>query len=64
MAQSKINGEIVWVEYHNEHGDPTFAITSKVSRDNYFVYDISKSPPKKLGKAKTPVELEKKFIFA
>ena len=64
MAQSKINSEFVWVEYYGKDGKPTFAITSKLARDVYFVYDLTKTPPKKLGKARTPVELENKFIFA
>lgn len=64
MSQGKINGEFVWVEYYDKDGKPTFAITSKASRDMYFVYDITKPTPKKLGKAKNPLELERKYIFA
>lgn len=54
------SGEIVWVRYCNS-GDPQFIITSKPSRDYYYLYQVVEDGIKKLGRAKTPPELEKKF---
>lgn len=55
-------GEIVWVNYHNKEGESSFIITSKPDRDYYFLYEVNQDGSvKKLGKAKTPPELEKKF---
>lgn len=55
-------GEIVWVGYYNKDGECLFILTSKPARDFYFLYEVSQDGSvKKLGKAKTPPELEKKF---
>lgn len=55
-------GEIVWVYYANRQGEIMFALTSKHTRDYYFLYEVSPDGKcKKLGKAKEPPELEKKF---
>jgi len=60
----KINppkGERVWVSYCRD-GLQFFMLTSKINnRDFYFLYEIVDEAPKKLGKAKTPLELEEKF---
>ena len=39
-----------------------FYVTSKESRDYYFLYKEENGKAVKLGKAKTPLELEKKYI--
>ena len=55
-------GETVWVTYHRPDGFPTFFVTSKPARDYYYLYEVSpEGIVKKLGKARTPVELEEKY---
>lgn len=54
-------GEIVWTGYYNLSHQLRFIITSKPSRDYYFLYEVVDGTFKKLGKAKTPTELEEKF---
>lgn len=55
-------GEIVWVEYRNKDGKTLFILTSKETRDMYFLYELVNGVFNKLGKAKEPPELEKKFL--
>lgn len=55
-------GEIAWVGYYNADGEPVCILTSKPARDYYFLYEVLQDGRlNKLGKAKTPPELEKKF---
>lgn len=55
-------GETVWVIYANRDGAPVCILTSKESRDYYFLYEVlNDGKLKKLGKAKEPPELENKF---
>lgn len=54
-------GETVWVEYQNRNHDTLFILTSKETRDMYFLYELVNGVFKKLGKAKEPPELEQKF---
>lgn len=54
-------GERVWTGYYNRKGELLFVITSKEARDWYFLYEREGEGFKKLGKAKSPPELEKKF---
>lgn len=56
-------GETVWVTYHRPDGSPSFFITSKPARDCYYLYGVSPDGTlSKLGRAKTPVELEEKYL--
>lgn len=56
------NGEILWVTYINNKRDAVCIITSKPSRDFYFLYEVlDDGTIKKLGKARSPTELEEKF---
>lgn len=56
-------GERVWTGYYNAAAQLMFIITSKeANRDYYYLYEVSDDGAlKKLGKARTPVELEEKF---
>lgn len=55
-------GEKVWVSYRTENGELRFILTSKQqSRDVYFLYEVDGNSFKKLGKSKSPLELEEKF---
>ena len=55
-------GETVWVSYQKSDGTPIFILTSKPARDFYFLYEVlDDGSVKKLGKARSPTELEEKF---
>lgn len=60
-----INGipknEKIWVKRITEK-DETFYITSKEARDYYFIYKYENGKATKLGKAKSPLDLEEKYI--
>lgn len=62
---AKVNypkGEIIWVGYHDASGELCFIITSKEkSRDFYFLYEYVDGQFRKLGKSRSPKELEEKF---
>lgn len=66
MEQSKIKypkGEIVWVGYYDSSHNLRFIITSKQNREHYFLYKvIDNMELKKLGKSKSPKELEDKYM--
>lgn len=55
--------ETLWVSYNDSGGDLKYIITSKKSRDYYFLYELSDDVFKKIGKAKNPIELERKYKF-
>lgn len=62
MAEPKYpKGERVWVGYYNAEHELCFILTSKESREFYFLYELVDGEFKKLGKARTPKELEDKF---
>lgn len=54
-------GEQVWTGYYNSSHELLFIVTSKPTRDFYFLYEVVDGAFKKLGKAKSPLELEEKF---
>lgn len=54
-------GEIVWTGYVNKDGDVVCITTSKPARDYYFLYELNGSEYVRLGKAASPLELERKF---
>lgn len=54
-------GEHVWTSYYNSSHELLFILTSKTARDFYFLYETDDGTFKKLGKAKSPLELEEKF---
>lgn len=53
--------ERIWVKRITEKGE-TYYITSKDTRDYYFLYKMEGDKAVKLGKAKSPLELEQKYI--
>lgn len=55
-------GEKIWEFYNNKHGELAFIMTSKSSREYYFVYELQDGKFVKLGRGQNPRELEKKFI--
>ena len=55
-------GERGWVSYYDTAGNLLFIMTSKENdRSWYFLYKIEDGKMKKLGKARTPPELEEKY---
>ena len=55
-------GERIWVGYYNAQHELLFIMTSKeTSRDHYFLYELVDGTFRKLGKARSPKELEAKF---
>lgn len=53
--------ERIWVKRITEKGE-TYYITSKDTRDYYFLYKMDGDKAVKLGKAKSPLELEKNIL--
>ena len=54
-------GERVWTSYYNLSNELLFIITSKPARDFFFLYELVDGVFKKLGKSKSPLELEERF---
>lgn len=55
-------GERAWMGYYNKKGELLFVLTSKEhERSWFFIYENQDGTLKKLGKAKSPPELEEKF---
>lgn len=55
-------GERVWVKYCNEKQELMFIVTTKEStKDFYYLYEFKDGKFKKLGKSRSPRELEEKF---
>lgn len=63
MAEIKCpKGEHFWMRYYDQKGSLRFFITSKeTSRDFYYLYEVSDAAVKKLGKARSPKDLEEKY---
>lgn len=62
MSEPKYpKGERVWVGYYDSHHELRFILTSKDSRDFYFLHELVDGNFRKLGKARSPMELEEKF---
>lgn len=55
-------GETVWVSYCNLQKETVCLLICKPSRNFYYLYEVlSSGELKKLGKARSPTELEEKF---
>lgn len=52
------SNETIWVTITDDLGDE-YVITSKVTRDVYYLYRLEKDKVVKLGKNENPLELEK-----
>lgn len=63
MSSSKYpKGERVWVGYYDTGHELRFILTSKESsREYFFLYELVDGAFKKLGRARSPKELEAKF---
>lgn len=55
-------GEQIWVSYFDTEKKLRFIVTSKENnRDYYFLYEFAGARLSKIGKARSPKELEEKF---
>ena len=55
-------GESVWVRYYDADGVLRFIMTSKENnREYYYLYECAGSELKKLGRSRSPKDLEEKF---
>jgi hypothetical protein len=52
------SNETIWVTITDDLGDE-YIITSKATRDMYYIYRLEKNNAVKLGKNENPLELEK-----
>lgn len=54
--------EMVWTQYYDKSGTLRFLLTAKDgSRDTYIMYESVDGELRKVGKGKSPLELEEKF---
>ena len=54
-------GETVWTSYYTSSGELMFILTAKPQRDAYYLYELRDGEFQKLGRSKSPLELEEKF---
>lgn len=54
--------EILWMTVSSKSGE-VFYITSKQNRDTYYIYKQLTDGVSRLGKGKSPDELEKKWVL-
>lgn len=59
MAKVAKKNEISWTCGRDENGKLQYTITSNIDRSWYYIYD---SDGNRLGKARTPIELEDEFF--
>ena len=52
--------ETIWVRYYDAKNNLRFMVTSKQSRDNYFLYEINDGKANKIGRAISPKDFENK----
>lgn len=53
--------ELKWTVYTNIHEEVVFRMTSNLSREIYYLYELIDNEFKKVGRGRTPIELEEKF---
>lgn len=56
-----VKNETLWTTYRDSQNNVQFFITSNNSRDTYFLYEVQDKTNKKLGRGRSPCELEEKF---
>jgi len=61
MEIKKPKGEIVWTSYYDVNHKISFLLSSKPTREYYILYEVlCDGNLKRLGRARTPTELEQK----
>lgn len=53
-------GEIIWEQFYSG-GKLMYVVTSKPARDTYYLYRNESGVLRKIGKAKSPVDLREKM---
>jgi hypothetical protein len=56
------NGEVVWVSICDSPDHVRYIITSKKTRDTYFLYELVNGKYVKRGKGANPLELEERYV--
>lgn len=60
----RVNGisrsEIRWIHIFTEKNE--YYVTSKESRDNYFLYQMRDGKAEKIGKSRSPADLEERCV--
>ena len=62
MEYTYPKGEIVWVGYCDKDSNLKYIITSKQTRDYYYLYELKDQKFVKLGRDRNPRVLEDKYI--
>lgn len=63
MIMQYPKGEHIWTGYYDKKSQLKFIITTKEStRDFYYLYELVDCKFKKLGKSRSPKDLEEKFM--
>lgn len=55
--------EFVWEQIYDDHGKRTHVVTSDRRREVYRLYKVHGDKLELIGKARTPVELKRKFKY-
>lgn len=55
-------GEIAWVDYYDGDGSLRYVVTSRPTRETYFLYEVADDKLVKLGKDPNPARLEEKYV--
>ena len=56
-------GEAIWVQYHTKDGTLKYIVTTKTGdRNIYYMYELDGTGFKKLGRGKSPAELEERYV--
>lgn len=55
-------GEIGWTGYYTKDHVLKYILTSKNDRSVYFLYEVEGAECKRLGRGRSPAELEEKYV--
>lgn len=54
--------ETIWLTFETAKGEKYYTTAKTHNRDYYYLYKLVDDKAQKLGRAKTPIELEEKYI--
>ena len=55
-------GEKLWVSYYDDNHTLQYILTSKETRDYYYLYEVAEDGLKRLGRDRDPKVLEARFM--
>lgn len=61
MSVNYPKGEDICVRYHNRAGELIFLLTNKLGSEYYFLYEYRDNVFNRIGKSKSPAEIEERF---